>query len=291
MAHIPPDYDLDSYIFALPEDLIAQEPAARRDASRLMVLNRAGGNTCVDNFINIIKYLPEKCLLIANNSRVIPARLHGRRASGGRVEFLLLTPPPLLLPQDCEEAHAAADAKDGLWREAEAEGLLKSSKQVRVGEAVEIAPDLSLEVRERGDFGRSSVRLRWRGDLMAILAREGSLPLPPYIRRPAGEADAERYQTTYARKDKAGSVAAPTAGLHFTPELRAALHASGREWAEVTLYVGYGTFSPVRCRDIREHPMHAEYVEVPLATARAIARAKAEGRAVIASTTVRTTRA
>ena len=296
MNDTPTDHTLSGYIFPLPEELIAQEPATRRDASRLMVLNRATGTTQSSNFTDILSHLPEGCLLVANNSRVIPARLHGSRASGGKVEFLLLTPLPLLAPQevvrtsamsphDSQETvakHLERGPHSATWLEAEAEGLLKSSKQVRVGETVTISPDLHLEVRERGEFGRCRVLLRWQGDLAGLMARHGSLPLPPYIRRPAGEADTERYQTTYARADKAGSVAAPTAGLHFTPEIRAALAASGREWTEVTLYVGYGTFSPVRCEDIREHPMHAEYVEIPQATVQAIARAKAEGRAVIA---------
>ena len=282
MNKIPPEYTLDGYIFPLPEELIAQEPPERRDASRLMVVNRADGGTVCGSFSDILAHLPECCLLVANNSRVIPARLHGSRASGGKVEFLLLTPPPLLRPRVCEGPPASELGAEEAWHEAEAEGLLKSSKQVRVGEVVRIAPDFHVEVLERGEFGRCTVRLFWQGEVSDILTREGSLPLPPYIRRPAGEADAERYQTTYARADKAGSVAAPTAGLHFTPKLRAAVTASGRTWAEVTLYVGYGTFSPVRCQDIREHPMHSEYVEVPLATARAIAKAKREGRAVIA---------
>lgn len=287
------EYLLKSYQFPLPEELIAQEPAQKRDASRLMVLEKGSGETRLGNFGDILEYLPEGCLLVANNSRVIPARMHGKRESGGKVEFLLLTPLPLIRPEAAgveKSAPACAlqpvpQGEAGVnedWLEAEVEGLLKSSKQVRLGEIIRMGPDMSVELLERGEFGRCRVRLFWQGELMELLSRYGSLPLPPYIRRPAGEKDAERYQTTYSRPDKAGSVAAPTAGLHFTPELRKALAGSGREWAEVTLYVGYGTFSPVRCEDIREHPMHEEYVEIPHNTAQAIARAQKQGRPIIA---------
>jgi S-adenosylmethionine:tRNA ribosyltransferase-isomerase len=276
MTSCPPEYDLAGYAFALPEELIAQEPIPERGASRLMTLDRNTGAANIGLFKDILHLLPERCLLIANNSRVFPARLHGRRPTGGKVEFLLLTPPPLL-PEGHREAALLAGRQEAL-----AEGLLRSSKQVREGEEILFGPDLSLKVQEWGSFGHCRVSLSWQGRLTALLARYGAMPLPPYIRRPAGAEDARRYQTTYARADKAGSVAAPTAGLHFTPQLRKALEASGREWAEVTLYVGYGTFSPVRCRDIREHPMHAEYAELPAKTAQAVARAKAEGRAVIA---------
>lgn len=271
----PPDFCLDSYRFDLPETLIAQEPAADRTSSRLLVLQRKTGELHSATFGDLSDFLPERCLLVANNSQVIPARLHGRRPSGGRAEFLLLTPPPLL-------PLSSPSASPDEWSAAEAEGLLRSSKKIRPGERITFAPDLFLELLERGDFGRCRVLLHWQGELTRILAREGSLPLPPYIRRPAERTDAERYQTTYARSDKAGSVAAPTAGLHFTPALRERLARTGREWAEATLYVGYGTFSPVRCDDIREHPMHPEYVELPPETATAITRAKAEGRAVLA---------
>lgn len=269
---IPAQYRLASYVYDLPEDRIAQHPADHRDSSRLLVLEKATGRTELRRFTDLPRLLPAGTLLVANNSRVVPARLYGQKPSGGRVEFLLLTPPPLL---------AAEPADNGRWS-ARAEGLLRAAKAPRPGDVVEFGPDLSLVVEERGDFGRSWVRLFWRGPLAGLLDRQGHLPLPPYIRRPDSPADAERYQTVYADPAKAGSVAAPTAGLHFTPDLRARLAESGFEWAEVTLYVGYGTFSPVRCADIREHRMHAEYVEIGQEAADAIARAKAEGRPVLA---------
>lgn len=268
-----------------------------------MVLDRATGAIATGVFADIVRFLPENCLLVANNSRVIPARMRGRRAGGGNAEVLLLTPLPLL------DVRPGADGMP--WHggfQAEAEALLRPAGKIRPGDRLAIAEDLDVALVERGDFGRCRVLLRWKGALRDLLQAHGAMPLPPYIRRPAPPAcpdeqpgahgsagpdmsealrarnalDTDRYQTVYAREDKAGSVAAPTAGLHFTPELRKAVTSSGREWAEVTLYVGYGTFSPVRAHDIREHAMHAEYVEIPAATAEAVSRAKREGRPVIA---------
>ncbi len=274
-----PDFLLSSYQFDLPEDRIAQSPAARREDSRLLVLKAGKGPAALGKFADLPGRLPAGCLLVANNSRVVPARIEARLPKtqdgqgGGRAEMLLLTPPPVL-----------EFRVDGDREAAEAEALLRPAKKFPPGAELVLAPDFSLQVLERGEFGRCLVLLRKRGDLDAILRRLGQLPLPPYIHRPEGLSpqDAERYQTTYARADKAGSVAAPTAGLHFTPALRQALLDSGRFWAEGTLYVGYGTFSPVRCKDIREHRMHAEYVEISSETAEAVNRAKAEGRAIAA---------
>ena len=286
------DFLLRSYFFEWPEERIAQFPAPDRDASRLMVLERASGLMRTAVFSDLPAYLPQKCLLVANNTRVIPARLRGIRSGGGRVEFLLLTPPPLLAAVPPGKAFPEPG-----WNGAEAEALLRPARKMRPGDALRFADDFSVQVLERGPFGRCRVRLIWKGDLLEILRRSGATPLPPYIRRrdgrdgrgggsgrsnPPGGMDAERYQTVYSREDKSGSVAAPTAGLHFTPALRERLVASGREWAEVTLYVGYGTFSPVRSADIQDHVMHAEYVELPESTALAVARAKAEARPVLA---------
>lgn len=307
------DFLLESYNFFLPEEQIAQHPAPERGTSRLLVVHKDTKPLQLEEkvFTDILEVLPENCLLVANNSRVVPARLMGKRASGGKVEFLLLSPLPLLTPRaltlqesqsfevdlksmlDAEGKNGFACVSDEGWQCAEAQGLLRSSKQVKAGEFLRFSPDLFVELLERHDFGRSQVRLLWRGDLHAIFDREGSLPLPPYIKRPRTEegevqgasggwgSDGERYQTIYSNETKAGSVAAPTAGLHFTPELRERIIASGREWVEATLYVGYGTFSPVREDDIRRHVMHAEYVELPEAVATAINKAKSEGRAVI----------
>ncbi|WP_319541425.1 tRNA preQ1(34) S-adenosylmethionine ribosyltransferase-isomerase QueA [uncultured Pseudodesulfovibrio sp.] len=268
---IPEDYLLKSYNYDLPEAQIAQEPADRRDGSRLLVLNRETGTTTPTAFIDLLDYLPDNALLVANNSRVIPARIFGTKTTGGRVEFLLLTPLPLITPTE----------KNG-WLTTPVEGLLRASKTPKPGTTITFSDNFRLVTDTAGEFGRWKVELQWKGDLTELFTELGHLPLPPYIKRPDSEADRERYQTTYADKSKTGSVAAPTAGLHFTPEMREKIKNKGIEWAEVTLYVGYGTFSPVRAKDIRDHTMHSEYIEVPDATAEAILRAKAEGRPVIA---------
>lgn len=279
MNPIPPEFDLQAYDFDLPEALIAQDPVAERGQSRLLVLNRSTGATHEARFADIATFLPAGALLVINNTKVLPARLMGHKVSGGRVEFLLLTPIHLLEP---------VPSSDGRLQ-AEAEGLLKASKGPRPGEQI-LFTGLELVVLEKTDFGRARVRLTWQGDLAAHFLKQGHIPLPPYIRREDRLEDHARYQTIYACPDKLGSVAAPTAGLHFTPEIFASLSTRGVQIAEVSLYVGYGTFSPVRCEDIRQHSMHAEYAEVPQETALAIARAKTEGRPVIAvgTTTTRT---
>ena len=273
MTDIPKDFRLASYDYELPQERIAQEPAHDRDGSRLMVVDRAAKSLRPTAFANLADFIPEGALMVANNSKVLPARIHGAKDSGGRVEFLLLTPLPLIEPGSPED--------DGLLH-AEVEGLLRASKAPKPGQRITFCDDFHLHVIERGDFGKSRVRLSWRGELATLFRDLGHYPLPPYIRRPDTAEDAKRYQTVYAAEDKLGSVAAPTAGLHFTPQVREALAARGVDWAEVTLYVGYGTFSPVRCPDIRDHSMHREYVEVPPATAEAVAVARAQGRPVVA---------
>ena len=266
------DESLASYLFELPEELIAQEPPKRRDGSRLLVVDKGKGVAGEGLFTDLPGFLPEGALLVANNSKVLPARLLARKPTGGAVEFLLLTPLPLIVPEE----------RGGGWREAKVQGLLRSAKKFKPGDTVAFAPDLELRVLSRGEFGQSAVLLCWQGDLRLIFERIGHMPLPPYIRRPDSPADRDRYQTLHARPDRQGSVAAPTAGLHFTPEARAGLSTRGIEWAEVTLHVGYGTFSPVRVEDIREHAMHGEFLEIPPETADRVARAKKEGRPVFA---------
>lgn len=273
------DFLLTGYDYELPEDRIAQHPPETRGLSRLLVLDRTAGALTHARFADLADHLPEGALLVANNSKVLPARLLGHRPTGGKVEFLLLTPLPLVTPL---AATAHSGGVEPGWSVAEVEGLLRASKPLRPGDELAFGEDIRVEVVRKGDFGRSTVLLHWRGELAALFAREGHLPLPPYIRRADGDEDRDRYQTVFAREDRLGSVAAPTAGLHFTPALRETLAARGHGWAEVTLYVGYGTFSPVRCADIREHAMHREYVEVTRETVDAVARAKAEGRPVVA---------
>lgn len=261
---------LDAYRYELPEDRIARMPG-ERGASRLMVLDRAH-HTCSHHLFSALPdLLPKGALLVANNSRVLPARLVGQRATGGRMECLLLTPLPLIQP-----------VPQGAGYSAVVEGLLKPAKPAAPGFTCTFGDALRVTVLEKGAFGRCTLRMEWAGDLRAHIERHGLLPLPPYMRREAEATDQERYQTVFAREDKTGSVAAPTAGLHFTPAMRADLRERGFDWAEVTLHVGYGTFSPVREHDIRNHTMHAEYVEVSDATAQAVRAARQSGRPVVA---------
>lgn len=234
-------------------------------------MKRAGGELLFRRFKDLPALLPDNSLLVANNSKVLPARLFGKRETGGKVEFLLLTPLPLLDP---------LPGAGGL--RAEAEGLLRASKGLRPGEMIEMEGGLRVEVEKVGEFGKSKVVLHWSGELAEIFLAHGHQPLPPYIKRPDSAVDFERYQTVYAEESKLGSVAAPTAGLHFTPELRDGLQDAGHLWRELTLYVGYGTFSPVRESDIRRHRMHEEYVEIPSETAKAVAEHKKRGLPVVA---------
>lgn len=279
------DFRLSSYHYELPEAQIAQEPTAERGASRLLVVNRTGDLGLEHrHFSELCEVLPEGALLVANNSRVLPARLHGLRSTGGKVEFLLLTPLPVVLAT----ARPADGKPDTLV--SRVKGLMRCGGHLREGEEIGFGAGLTVRVGHAEAFGRREVDLLWTGDLADIFRQVGSVPLPPYIRRAPEASDSERYQTVYAREEKSGSVAAPTAGLHFTPALRERLAARGFGWREVTLYVGYGTFSPVREADIREHVMHEELIEVPEETAAAVNAARAEGRPVIAvgTTSVRT---
>ena len=262
---------LSAYSFDLPEERIAQAPAKQRDASRLLVVEKGRGVACEKAFADLPDLLPPGALLIANNSKVLPARLLAAKPTGGAVEFLLLTPLPLIVAKP--EGHGFT---------APAQGLLRVSKRPKPGDTFAFSEDLAVTVLERGEFGHCRVMLAWQGDLGAIFERIGHMPLPPYIHRPDTPDDRDRYQTLHARPDKQGSVAAPTAGLHFTPEMRETLARRGFGWAEATLHVGYGTFSPVRAQDIRDHTMHAEFAEVPRATAQAVLDAKAQGRPVFA---------
>ena len=269
------DFLLENYRFDLPQEQIAQFPPSERGGSRLLVMPRTGAlNLRHEKFCDLPDCLPEGALLIANNSRVLQARLLGTRSTGGKVEFLLLTPLPLVVER------GRADKNGGF--SAEAEGLVRSGGSIREGESFDFGAGIGVTVLESGPFGQRRVRLSWKGDLAAAFAATGHIPLPPYIKRPDAEDDLSRYQTIYARQDKTGSVAAPTAGLHFTPPLREKLADRGFQWAEVTLYVGYGTFSPVRNADIRSHRMHREYVEIPEATALANAEARAQKRPIVA---------
>lgn len=264
--------DVSELDFALPEELIAQAPAEPRDASRLLLVPRSGGALRHLGFGDLPDLLAPGDLLVLNDSRVIPARLLGAKESGGRVEVLLVEP-------------ARAPAADGRARWI---AMAQASKPIRVGTRIRFE-GLGAEVfRVEGDGFYELDFDRNQAGLDEAIARIGRVPLPPYIRREPGEADRERYQTVVAREP--GSVAAPTAGLHFTPELLDRLASRGVERATVTLHVGPGTFLPVRATSLDDHRMHAERYEVPEATARAFDAVRRRGGRVVAvgTTSVRT---
>jgi S-adenosylmethionine:tRNA ribosyltransferase-isomerase len=264
--------DVGEFDFALPDELIAQEPPAARGGSRLLVLDRKSGTIEHTAFANLGAYLRSGDLLVLNNTKVFPARLLGHRVpSGGAVEALLLAP-----------------LEDGTW-----EALVHPGQKLKPGARMLFERDgagLHGEILARHFFGRRTIRL-WTedgSDVAAAIDRVGHIPLPPYIKREDRAADRERYQTVYARER--GSIAAPTAGLHFTPALLEALDARGVERAEVTLHVGYGTFKPVRVDRVEDHVVDPETFTVSPETAAALTRARRAGRRVIAvgTTTVRT---
>ncbi|MBQ7607192.1 MAG: tRNA preQ1(34) S-adenosylmethionine ribosyltransferase-isomerase QueA [Desulfovibrionaceae bacterium] len=276
------DDRLESYIFPLPSELIAQEPPKERGTSRMLVASRKDTSFIRHAHVyDLPDLLPKGALLVANNSKVLPARLLGRRKTGGAVEFLLLTPLPLLLQSQKKEG-------DGFC--AHAQGLMRANSRVKVGDTFTFGDAIHIRVTQAGSFGLRDVVISWQGDLLHLFEAVGHIPLPPYIKRPDTADDALRYQTVYADPERTGSVAAPTAGLHFTRELKETLLARGFQWTYVTLYVGQGTFSPVRCDDIRDHTMHTEHIEIPEESAALIKQAKQESRPIIAigTTTVRT---
>lgn len=250
------DYDFD-----LPADRIAQVPAARRDESRLMVLDRATGAIAHHAFRDLPTFLRADDTLVLNTTRVFRARLLGTRASGAPAEVLLLRP-----------------IDEQRW-----EAMVQPGAKLKPGRVVTIAEGFDVVVEEPTSRGTRIVHLRC-DDATEAIARHGHIPLPPYITRDDGAADAERYQTVYSRQE--GSVAAPTAGLHFTPELLARLTALGVGRAEVLLHVGAGTFKPVEVEDPAEHVMHTEWYEVTAdAAARLDATRPAGGRICAVGTT------
>jgi S-adenosylmethionine:tRNA ribosyltransferase-isomerase len=254
------------YDFELPASLIAQAPLADRTASRLMVLHRDSGNIEHRRFIEIVDLIPAGDLLVRNTTRVLKARLLGRRASGARAEILLLKP-----------------MGDGTW-----EAMVSPGGKLRPGRTVEIAPDLSVEILEITERRTRRVRLHTTLDEADAIDRHGHVPLPPYITRGDTDDDASRYQTVYAREQ--GSVAAPTAGLHFSQPVLDDLERRGVHCADVVLHVGAGTFKPVETDDPEQHVMHEETVAVSQQAADAVNATHAAGRHVwaVGTTSVRT---
>ncbi|WP_445004936.1 tRNA preQ1(34) S-adenosylmethionine ribosyltransferase-isomerase QueA [Halomonas mongoliensis] len=243
--------------FELPDELIARYPSEQRSDCRLLCVDGASGELAHRRFPDLLELLEPGDLLVFNDTRVIPARLHGHKASGGKVEMLLERP---------------LDAHRGLAH-------LRSSKSPKPGTELEFEGGIRAVVEGRRD---ALFELRFLGEtpLIQLLEAHGHMPLPPYIDREDESTDRERYQTVYARR--AGAVAAPTAGLHFDEPLLEALAAKGVERAFVTLHVGAGTFQPVRVDDIREHAMHSEWLEVDEEVCAKVRAARAAGRRVIA---------
>lgn len=249
--------DLD---FELPEELIAQRPAARREDARLLVLDRETGARHDSSIAALGDWLRAGDVLVVNETRVRPARLDVHRASGGRVELLFVRPEP---------------GEGERWYV-----LARPARHASVGATLTTADGaLALEVVAAGEHGARSVRVR-TGDLAGQLDRHGAIPLPPYIRRAADDSDRERYQTVYARIE--GAVASPTAGLHLSELLLARLAAAGIEHVPVLLHVGPGTFRPVNADDPSEHRMDEEWFEVSDAAAQRLRQARSTGGRIIA---------
>jgi S-adenosylmethionine:tRNA ribosyltransferase-isomerase len=264
------DLRVTDFDFALPERLIAQEPAAERGQSRMLTVDRASGELRDGHFNEFPSLLREGDLLVLNDSQVIPARLYARRTlrreketPTGRIEVLLTEP-----------------MGDNKWH-----ALVRPGRKIAIGERLVFpGPDgeiaLEAEVLERGEFGDRLIEFAPVEDFFGVLDRIGHIPLPPYIHREDSSADRERYQTVFSRER--GSVAAPTAGLHFTPEMLEHIIARGVEIAHVTLHVGLGTFAPLRVERVDEVRLHNERYSIPAETADAVNRARREQRRIVA---------
>ncbi|MDY4954268.1 MAG: tRNA preQ1(34) S-adenosylmethionine ribosyltransferase-isomerase QueA [Candidatus Onthomonas sp.] len=244
------------FYYDLPQELIAQTPLQRRDSSRLMTLDRHSGAIGHHHFYELPDFLREGDCLVLNNSRVLPARLIGHRETGGAAEVLLLT-----------------DRGDNVW-----ECLVRPGKKLRAGATVSFGDgQLTAQIQEVLPDGNRLVHFQYEGIFLEILEQLGKMPLPPYIKEEL--ADGERYQTVYSKV--AGSAAAPTAGLHFTPELLKQVEEKGVQLAYVTLHVGLGTFRPVKEEELETHDMHSEYCVIPPEAAEIINRTKERGGRVI----------
>ena len=245
-----------SYFYDLPEELIAQTPAEPRDSSRLLVYHKSSGEIEHKIFRDVLDYLKPGDVLVVNNTRVLPARLYGKKESGAQIEVLLLKRIDL-----------------NTW-----ETLAKPGKRLKVGTEIIFSENLKGKIKSDTDFGGKIIEFEFDGVFEDIISKCGVMPLPPYIHKQYK--DKERYQTVYNKIT--GSSAAPTAGLHFTNELLEKIRAKGVEIIEVLLHVGLGTFRPVNENSILEHKMHSEYIEVTSENATKLNNAKREGRRIIA---------
>lgn len=262
---------VSEFDYDLPEELIAQTPVKQRTHSKMMVLDKSAQKIEHKHFYDIVDYLSENDVLVLNDTKVFPARLLGQKTTGANVEIFLLK-----------------NRENKIW-----EALIKPSKRVNSGNIVKISEELSVKTVERLDGGKWTVELIYEGDIYEILDRIGNVPLPPYIERKMTSEeiktlDHKRYQTVFAKH--AGSVAAPTAGLHFSQDILKKLKDKGVQVCYVTLNVGLGTFRPVKCENILEHTMDNETFEISAKTAKIINEAKANGKKIVAvgTTSVRT---
>lgn len=264
-------FSINEYDYELPKELIAQVPSEKRENCRMMVLDRAKKSVEHKHFYDITDYFDENDVIVLNNTKVIPARLFGRKNTGAHIEVFLLK-----------------QISDKVW-----EVLINPSKRVKEESIIEISPDLYVKVLTRQNEGKWLVELHYDGNFYEILDKVGNIPLPPYIERTMTDEqlknlDYDRYQTVYAQRE--GSVAAPTAGLHFTEEILEKLKAKGVQICYVTLNVGLGTFRPVKVENILEHKMDSEEFEISAETAKIINNAKKQGKKITAvgTTSVRT---
>ncbi|CDE43724.1 s-adenosylmethionine:tRNA ribosyltransferase-isomerase [Clostridium sp. CAG:768] len=281
---------LSEYDYNLPEELIAQLPADKRDNSRMMVLNRKDRTISHKHFYDIVDLIDKNTLLVMNNTKVLPARLIGYKDTGAKIEVFLLKQAETQSLEENMQNPMCRVKQLCLW-----DVLIKPSKRVKPDTIIKISEELSVKAIKRlEENGEWLVELMFEGDnVLDVLHRNGQIPLPPYIERKIQNEDLkkldfERYQTVYAKDE--GSVAAPTAGLHFTQEILQKLQDKGVELAYVTLNVGLGTFRPVQCENVENHKMHSETFEISEKAAEQINRAKKDGKQIIAvgTTTVRT---
>lgn len=256
---------LSDFDYTLPPELIAQHPVSPRDAARLMVVDRANGTIAHRTFRDLPEFLSPEDVLVLNNTKVIPARLRGRKRSGGAVEVLLLK---------------RVDENSGLPRVELWEALVRPGRRVRLGTQFDVTDGVSGEVIESPPGGVRMIRFSTPRPLLEVAHAVGEMPLPPYIHEPLRAPD--DYQTVYA--DVEGAVAAPTAGLHFTPELLARIQHTGTHIVTITMHIGLGTFRPVGAERIEEHVMDQEWYEIGPATAEMISAGRGSGRVVVVGT-------
>lgn len=276
-------FQLSAYDYYLPDENIAQFPSARREQSRLLTLDCEGNKTFHDYFHNMTSLLRPGDVLVVNNTKVFSARLLGHKETGGKIEILLLHYPEKLL----------TEIKDG-WHCVNVQALAKSSKRPKPGTILSFGDDMQAKVLQLYDNGQVQLELQYKlqhgKTLDDLCTLYGQVPLPPYIKRPSGTTndDIERYQTKYA--EHPGSIAAPTAGLHFSDNLLNSIKEKKVEVFTVTLHVGYGTFAPVRTEDIRSHRIHSEYISIAPETAMSINEYKKHGSRIwaVGTTTART---